>query len=182
MRATRSLEDYLPVIDVVIQRVTESGEYVFTGKNSKQFLKFLLAASRTQDHAQFQAWLLSDEIVATMKIDLAKLPNAPPQDFFTPMFQPRLPSVIWPRLKRLTLPRATAKQWGGTLANMARDGVTVPYIRLFEAQGLKTFPIKRVIVGPHPNKIERKRAVEILLSNNGISADVIASDTSYRGK
>jgi hypothetical protein len=68
------------------------------------------------------------------------------------------------------------------IRHYVRDGVAVPYISLFESQQLKTLPIKRVIIGPHPNKLERKRAVEILLSNNGIRADVTVSDTPYRGR
>lgn len=62
-----------------------------------------------------------------------------------------------------------------------RDGVVVPCIRLFEDQKLKALPIRRIIVGPHPEKLERKRAVEILLSNQGLDAEVVASETPYRG-
>lgn len=63
-----------------------------------------------------------------------------------------------------------------------RDGSVVSCIHLFEDQKLKTLPIRRVIVGPHPEKLHRKRAVEILLHNHGIEATVSASDTPFRGK
>lgn len=63
-----------------------------------------------------------------------------------------------------------------------RNGVPVPCIHLFEDQKLDALPIRRVIVGPHPEKLDRKRAVEILLRNNSIDADVLESDTPFRGK
>lgn len=63
-----------------------------------------------------------------------------------------------------------------------RNGAAVPCIHLFEDQKLKALPIRRVIVGPHPQKQERKMAVEILLRNHGIDAEVLVSDTPFRGK
>jgi len=66
--------------------------------------------------------------------------------------------------------------------SFVRDGVPVPCIHLFEDQKLKTLPIRRIIVGPHPEKLHRKRAVEILLHNHGIKATVSVSDTPFRGR
>ena len=63
-----------------------------------------------------------------------------------------------------------------------RNGVAVPCIYLFEDQKLKTLPIRRIIVGPHPEKLKRKKAVELLLCNHGIDAKVVVSDTPFRGK
>lgn len=63
-----------------------------------------------------------------------------------------------------------------------RNGIAVPCIYLFEDQKLKNLPIRRIIVGPHPDKLQRKRAVEILLQNHGIHADVSVSATPFRGK
>ena len=63
-----------------------------------------------------------------------------------------------------------------------RNGVAVPCIHLFEDQKLKTLPIRRIIVGPNPDKLQRKRAAEILLRNHGIDASVVISDTPFRGK
>ena len=63
-----------------------------------------------------------------------------------------------------------------------RDGTAMPCIHLFEDQDLKALPIRRVIVGPHPEKQERKRAIEILLRDHGINAKVLVSDTPFRGK
>jgi hypothetical protein len=62
-----------------------------------------------------------------------------------------------------------------------RDGVPVPCIHLFEDQK-KALPIRRIIVGPHPEKMKRKRAVELLLHNHAIEAEVSVSDTPFRGK
>ena len=63
-----------------------------------------------------------------------------------------------------------------------RNGVAVPCIHLFEAQKLKTLPIRRIIVGPNLDKLQRKRAVEILLRDHDIAATVSVSDTPFRGK
>ena len=63
-----------------------------------------------------------------------------------------------------------------------REGVAVPCIHLFEDQKLKTLPIRRIIVGPNPDKLQRKRAAEILLRDHGIEATVSVSDTPFRGK
>lgn len=63
-----------------------------------------------------------------------------------------------------------------------RDGVLVPCIHLFEDQKLNALPIRRVIVGPHPEKQERKKSVEILLRDHGIDAEVSVTDTPFRGK
>lgn len=67
----------------------------------------------------------------------------------------------------------------------SRNGVLVPYIRLFErAEGItgfsdKKLPIKSVIVGPHPDKMRRIKAVDLLLKRYGISAEVTFSDIPY---
>ncbi|HMS84983.1 MAG TPA: DUF2971 domain-containing protein [Nitrospira sp.] len=64
----------------------------------------------------------------------------------------------------------------------ARDGIAVPCIHLFEDQELETLPIRRIIVGPHLDKEKRRKAVEILLKNHGIDADVMVSATPFRGR
>ena len=63
-----------------------------------------------------------------------------------------------------------------------RNGAAVPCIHLFEDQSLESLPIRRIIVGPHPDKQERKKSVEILLHNPGIDAEVLVSDTPFRGR
>jgi hypothetical protein len=63
-----------------------------------------------------------------------------------------------------------------------RDGAVVPCIHLFEDQALNALPIRRVIIGPHPEKQQRKKAVGILLRNHGIDAEVLVSDTPFRGR
>lgn len=65
-----------------------------------------------------------------------------------------------------------------------RTGTLVPFIDLFKgitSVPTKCLPIKRIIVGPHPSKKERIRAVEILLDKYGIKADVSASEIPYLG-
>lgn len=68
------------------------------------------------------------------------------------------------------------------VSSYLRDGVVVPCIHLFEGQKLNTLPIRRVIAGPHPEKQQRKKAVEILLRNHDIDAKVSVSDTPFRGE
>jgi len=68
-----------------------------------------------------------------------------------------------------------------------REGTTVPYVDLCVRveNGVKQhLPIKRIIVGPHRDKNDRKRAVQLLLKQHGLN-DLIdkvdVSDISYRG-
>lgn len=63
-----------------------------------------------------------------------------------------------------------------------RNGVSVPCIHLFEGQTLDALPIRRVIVGPHSDKVDRKRAVELLLREHTVNTEVLISETPYRGK
>ena len=61
-----------------------------------------------------------------------------------------------------------------------RRGNTVPYVRLFEAQGLASLPVKRIVIGPHREKIGRQVAVESLLHASGFSStDVVVSKIPY---
>lgn len=65
-----------------------------------------------------------------------------------------------------------------------RGGILVPYISLFERpNGEKArLPIKTIVVGPHPEKLKRKIAIEKLLDQLEIQAKVIASDIPYLGR
>lgn len=65
-----------------------------------------------------------------------------------------------------------------------RGGILVPHIALFERQiGEKaTLPIRKIIVGPHPEKLKRQKAVEMLLDQLGIEATVVASDIPFLGR
>lgn len=68
--------------------------------------------------------------------------------------------------------------------NFLRNGTPVPYLNLFEGitgQSGKQLPIKRVIVGPHPEREKRRIAVEQLLMENGIQAEVSISEIPYLG-
>jgi hypothetical protein len=66
-----------------------------------------------------------------------------------------------------------------------RGGVLVPYIKLFgpdENNPSRRLPIRKVIVGPHPEKRKRTQAVKLLLSQHRIDAEVTASDIPYLGR
>ena len=64
----------------------------------------------------------------------------------------------------------------------SRNGIVVPCIHLFEDQKLETLPIRRIIVGPHLDKVQRKEAVEILLQNHGFETEVSVSAIPFRGR
>lgn len=83
-----------------------------------------------------------------------------------------------------------AKQQGNStlpqkpVSYFPRNGTRVPYLNLFEGitgASAKRLPIKRVIVGPHPEKEKRKLDVERLLSQNSIQAEVLVSGIPYLG-
>jgi hypothetical protein len=82
------------------------------------------------------------------------------------------------------------KQQGGKdrprkpVSSFLLNGTPVPYLNLFEgitAQSAKQFPIRRIIVGPHPDKEKRKLAVDTLLEQNNLNADVSLSAIPYLG-
>ena len=65
-----------------------------------------------------------------------------------------------------------------------RGGILVPYIALFErpvGEAAK-LPIKKIIVGPHPEKLKRKKAIEKLLNQLEIEATVETSAIPYLGR
>lgn len=65
-----------------------------------------------------------------------------------------------------------------------RDGILVPHIKLFERpSGEKaSLPIVRIVVGPHADKVKRKKAVELLLVQLGLDIKVETSDIPYVGR
>lgn len=69
-----------------------------------------------------------------------------------------------------------------------REGTTVPFVELCvqEASSVRQhLPIKRIIVGPHRDKDDRKRAVQLLLKQHGLNDlidNVSVSGIPYRGK
>lgn len=68
------------------------------------------------------------------------------------------------------------------LSNFIRAGATVPCIHLFEGISQlpnKPLPITRIIVGPHQNKDERRRAVESLLAQYHLGIRVSVSEIPY---
>jgi len=74
-----------------------------------------------------------------------------------------------------------------TVKYIQRNGCLVPYICLFDFgdmanSGPTGLPIKRVIVGPHPDKEKRKKSVESLLNQYEIDAEVSMSTIPYIGK
>ena len=72
------------------------------------------------------------------------------------------------------------------LKTLIRDGCPVPYLTLFASEASNAnrqlVPIKRIIVGPHKEKEQRKQAVELLLSSNGLRATVSTSEIPYVGR
>ena len=66
--------------------------------------------------------------------------------------------------------------------SFSRNGTAVPCIHLFEDQKLQALPIRRIIIGPHPDKLARKKSVEILLRDHKINAEVGVSDIPFRGR
>jgi len=66
-----------------------------------------------------------------------------------------------------------------------REGATVPFVELCvqEVSGVRQhLPIKRIIIGPHRDKDDRKRAVKLLLKQYDLNADVSVSEIPYRGR
>ncbi len=66
--------------------------------------------------------------------------------------------------------------------NFIRAGMAVPCIHLFEGITRlpdKPLPITRIIVGPHQNKDERRRAVESLLGQHRLNIQVSVSEIPY---
>lgn len=66
-----------------------------------------------------------------------------------------------------------------------QEGVLIPYIKLFgkELSGeAVNFPIKKIIVGPHPDRIKRQKAIEMLLRQTGMKAEVTISEIPYIGR
>lgn len=66
---------------------------------------------------------------------------------------------------------------------ISRGGVLIPYIALFESisDDLRSLPISKIVVGPHPDKTKRQRSVEAMLKELNIDAPVVASDIPYIG-
>lgn len=66
-----------------------------------------------------------------------------------------------------------------------RNGILVPYIALFErpaSEPAARLPITKVIVGPHPERLKRQKAVELLLEQCEVRAKVVVSDIPYIGR
>lgn len=73
------------------------------------------------------------------------------------------------------------------IKTITRNGSTVPFVELNvqEVSGVRQhLPISRIIVGPHRDKNDRKRAVQLLLKQHGLNNlidKVSVSDIPYRG-
>ena len=93
------------------------------------------------------------------------------------------------RIAAMTLPREHTRKAGDNRLEKAvhftpRSGLLVPYIALFERPTgeVAKLPIRKIIVGPHPEKLKRQKAVEMLLDQLGIEAEVVPSDIPYLGR
>jgi hypothetical protein len=60
-----------------------------------------------------------------------------------------------------------------------QNGSVVPYIAVFDQSKLK-LPIKSILIGPHPNQDNQQTAVELLLDQHDIKAEVRRSKLSLR--
>lgn len=70
------------------------------------------------------------------------------------------------------------------LSFFPRNGVLVPYVTLFEGMADQgpILPIREIVVGPHPEKLKRQKAVQLFLEQMGIDATVRVSDIPYLGR
>lgn len=60
----------------------------------------------------------------------------------------------------------------------------MPYIAFFDAipDDQRKLPIQEIIVGPHPDKLKRKKAIEMRLAELGLDVPVRASEIPYLGR
>ena len=65
-----------------------------------------------------------------------------------------------------------------------RSGMLVPYISLFDRipPGARELPIEEIVVGPHPDKLKRQQAVQMLLDELEIEAKVRISGIPFLGR
>lgn len=93
--------------------------------------------------------------------------------------------LIFSRPSRELLSLAPAEHSLKPVRHFVRDGAPVPYMGLLESlpdAPAGRLPIKRVIVGPHPDREARKTAVQTLLSEHGYRCPVHVTDIPYRGR
>jgi len=71
-----------------------------------------------------------------------------------------------------------------TVCFTPKNGILIPYIALFSPPDDKAqpLPIKKIIVGPHPEKLKRKNSIEKLLRQHEIEAEVVTSSIPYLGR
>ncbi len=68
---------------------------------------------------------------------------------------------------------------------LTKNGISIPYINLFGSTGggaIQNLPIKKIIVGPHLEKRKRQKAVQIMLEQHAIDAEVVVSEIPYVGR
>ncbi len=66
-----------------------------------------------------------------------------------------------------------------------RDGLIVPYLPIFkQAEGHEAIrlPIKKIIIGPHPDRLKRKQSIQFFLKQHGLDVDVVVSNISFTGR
>lgn len=66
-----------------------------------------------------------------------------------------------------------------------RNGLFVPYLKLFDREAGEqkiALPIRKIVVGPHRDKMRRKESMEMLLKQLSIDAEVVVSEIPYIGR
>jgi hypothetical protein len=83
------------------------------------------------------------------------------------------------RSKKLVEDAGDKRPWKEINFREGPAGAIVPFVRLFETS-TKPLPIKKVIVGPHPDQQNQMLAAKILLEKNGFDVPVVNSATTLR--
>jgi Protein of unknown function (DUF2971) len=72
-----------------------------------------------------------------------------------------------------------------TIRFAPKEGTAVPYIMLFEPgqdEAQSKLPIKKIIVGPHPDRENRRRAIDLMLKRYGVDAETVVSEIPFLGR
>jgi hypothetical protein len=96
----------------------------------------------------------------------------------------RLSLVLWEEHQLRVLDASQAHWPVKKIFHMDKDGIQVPYVKLFDGipDEKRRLPIKEIVVGPHPEKMQRAEMVKALLMELGSDALVRVSEIPYIGR